>query len=81
MSYKIKNIALLTLSCLLLMEAKGVMAQGVVSLSEEAMFDDELETNQDFPAASSATAQQPSAPASDEKIPDTNKPSDEEKTE
>ena len=61
--------------------AKGVMAQGVVSLSEEAMFDDELETNQDFPAASSATAQQPYAPASNEQIPDANEPSDEEKTE
>lgn len=59
MSYKIKNIALLTLSCLLLMEAKGVMAQGVVSLSEEAMFDDELETNQDFPVANSALPSQP----------------------
>lgn len=81
MSYKIKNIALLTLSCLLLMEAKGVMAQGVVSLSEEAMFDDVLETNQDFPATSSATAQQPSAPASDKQIPDANESSDEEKTE
>lgn len=81
MSYRIKNIALLTLSCLLLMEAKDVMAQGVVSLSEEAMFDDELETNQDFPAANSAVSQQPSAPTSDVTISDAKEPSGEKKLE
>lgn len=49
MSCKIKNIVLATASLLLLYGVDNVKAQGSVSLSEEAMFDDELETTKDFP--------------------------------
>ena len=48
MFYKIRNILLILLSCVLTnVEAK---AQGVVSLSEEAMFEDELDTVLEKPA-------------------------------
>lgn len=54
------------LPCLLFAGTNGAMAQGVVSLSEEAMFDDELETNQDFPKPGAAVEknapQSPSMP-------------------
>jgi len=50
MSYKMKNIALLMVSCLLVSVSKAALAQGVVSLSEDAMFDDDLETTKDFPS-------------------------------
>lgn len=49
MSCKMKNIALLMVSCLLVSVSKAALAQGVVSLSEDAMFDDDLETTKDFP--------------------------------
>lgn len=51
MFYLIRNIVWLVLFCMLIVNAKDSFAQGVVSLSEEAMFDDELETNKDFPSA------------------------------
>lgn len=49
MSCKMKNIVLATASLLLLSGVENVKAQGAVSLSEDAMFDDELETTKDFP--------------------------------
>ena len=56
MSCKMKNIVLATASLLLLSGVENVKAQGAVSLSEDAMFDDELETTKDFPAKKDTTA-------------------------
>lgn len=56
MSYNMKKMVFFVLLSLLLVKADGALAQGVVSLSEEAMFDDELETNKDFPAAGTKEA-------------------------
>lgn len=56
MSCNSKKIMFFMLVGLLLVKADNAFAQGVVSLSEEAMFDDELETNKDFPAAKTANA-------------------------
>ncbi len=50
MSYKIRNILAILLFCVFALPAVEAKAQGLVSLSEEAMFDDELESNNDFPA-------------------------------
>lgn len=49
MFYKIRNLLLFLISAFAALNAVQAKAQGVVSLSEEAMFDDELETNNDFP--------------------------------
>ncbi len=65
MSYKIRNLLVCcSFSCLLLMGGEKAYAQGVVSLSEEAMFDDELETNKDFLAEQAQP--QPQASAQDQ---------------
>ena len=71
MSYKIKNLLLCcSFSCLLMVSHNEAFAQGVVTLSEEAMFDDELETNKDFPAdqakaqAGAVIPKGPNAPSS-----------------
>ncbi|MBQ9236028.1 MAG: hypothetical protein IJ184_06160 [Alphaproteobacteria bacterium] len=67
MSYKVKSLLLCcSFSCLLAF-CGNAAAQGVVTLSEEAMFDDELETNKDFPGAQAAEGEivlkSPNAPA------------------
>ncbi len=50
MFYKIRNILVVVISCLVAFATHEAKAQGLVSLSEEAMFDDELESNRDFPS-------------------------------
>ena len=52
MFYKKKNTVLVAMALMFAFAAYEAKAQGLVSLSEEAMFDDELETNADFPAVS-----------------------------
>lgn len=52
MFYKLRNILLAMMSCLLAFSVHEAKTQGLVSLSEEAMFDDELESDRDFPAIS-----------------------------
>ena len=49
MFYNKKNILLIMSSCLLAFAANTLKAQGLVSLSEEAMFDDGLETSPEVP--------------------------------
>ena len=49
MFYDKKNILLIMSSCILAFVANPVNAQGLVSLSEEAMFDDGLETSPEVP--------------------------------
>lgn len=50
MFYKIRNLLLVLFSCIFALTAYNSKAQGLVSLSEEAMFDDELESNDDLPS-------------------------------
>lgn len=57
MSCKIKNIVWLITLLLLVAGTRSALAQGAVSLSDEAMFDDELETTKDFPNDNSAVAE------------------------
>lgn len=61
MLYKLSKLLLVMASCFFTFNISNVKAQGVVSLSEEAMFDDELETNKDFPELE--TAKKEEAPA------------------
>ncbi len=68
---KMRNILSILLSCVFALTALEAKAQGLVSLSEEAMFDDELESNNDFPALevpAAKNAEQPEniAPKDDE---------------
>lgn len=70
MFYNTKNILLVMVSCLFVFANNETKAQGLVSLSEEAMFDDELETNMDFPplkAESNSNTEVVSLPVSDDK--------------
>lgn len=67
MFYKIRNLLLILAAYVLASCPAIVKAQGVVSLSEEAMFDDELETNNDFPELE--TSKKESAPAKPETAP------------
>ena len=57
MFYKMKKIVLFVFAFLFAFSAYDGKAQGLVSLSEEAMFDDELETNKDFPMAAEKAAE------------------------
>ena len=50
MFYKTRNLLLIMLSCALAFTVSHVKAQGLVSLSEEAMFDDELESGNELPS-------------------------------
>ena len=61
MFYKMRKLLVVPAFCFLAFGAVSAKAQGVVSLSEEAMFDDELETNNDFPELD--TAKKEEAPA------------------
>lgn len=48
MYYKFRGFIYCLLACAFVFTIKNLQAQGIVSLSEEAMFDDELETTKDF---------------------------------
>ena len=69
MFYKMRNILLVTLSCVLAFPAGALKAQGLVSLSEEAMFDDGLDTGDELPdlgqPAKPTDADHSKAPADD----------------
>ena len=69
MFYKMRNILLVTLSCVLAFPAVALKAQGLVSLSEEAMFDDGLDTGDELPdlgqPAKPTDADHSKAPADD----------------
>lgn len=58
---KKENILLTALSCILALTVTSVKAQGLVSLSEEAMFDDGLESSPEI-AVSKKTTAQPTKP-------------------
>ena len=59
MFYKMKNTSLLAVALMLAFVSYDAKAQGLVSLSEEAMFDDELESNRDFSASSQKSEETP----------------------
>ena len=59
MFYKMKNTSLLAVALMLAFVSYDTKAQGLVSLSEEAMFDDELESNRDFSASSQKSEETP----------------------
>ena len=69
MFYKMRNILLVILSCVLAFPAGALKAQGLVSLSEEAMFDDGLDTGDELPdlgqPAKPTDADHSKAPADD----------------
>ena len=67
MFYKMRNILLIILSCVLAFPAGVLKAQGLVSLSEEAMFDDGLDTGDELPDLGSSAKD---TPASDSKAPE-----------
>ena len=67
MFYKMRNILLVILSCVLAFPAGALKAQGLVSLSEEAMFDDGLDTGDELPDLGSSAKD---TPASDSKAPE-----------
>ena len=58
MFYKIKTLLFVILSCVLAFSFHNAKAQGVVSLSEEAMFDDGLETPDEIPVSKPQAAAQ-----------------------
>lgn len=63
MFYKIRKLLLVPALCFFAFGAINAKAQGVISLSEEAMFDDELETNTDFPELDTAKKEEAPTPA------------------
>lgn len=63
MFYKIRKLLLVPALCFFAFGAINAKAQGVVSLSEEAMFDDELESNTDFPELDTAKKEEAPTPA------------------
>lgn len=65
MFYKIKTLLFVILSCVLAFSFHNAKAQGVVSLSEEAMFDDGLETPDEVPVAKPQAAPQAKQPVED----------------
>lgn len=56
MYYKFRGFIYFLLACSFVFAIKNSQAQGIVSLSEEAMFDDELETTKDFSVAETKPA-------------------------
>ena len=55
---KVRNSLIMMLSLLFAYATSQANAQGLVSLSEEAMFDDELETNRDIPSLDTSSNQE-----------------------